>query len=106
LITTALRQLEREIDRLKKRIGREADRFAGIQELTVPDAARLLKKTPRWVRANLPVVVYSKRSHHVRLADIETFQARRILEPSRDRQCKQQSLVLKYQPKKSTKKYQ
>jgi hypothetical protein len=76
-MTTALRQLEREIDRLKERIRREA----AVEEVTVPGAAQLLKKTPLWVRANLPVIIHGKHSHHVRLADIEAYQSRRTLQP-------------------------
>jgi hypothetical protein len=64
---------------------RVLERVLAIQEIPVPQVAKLLKKTPQWVRANLPVIYHSRKSHSVRLSDIEAYQARRIVWPKRER---------------------
>ena len=58
------------------------ERVLAIQEIPVPSAAKLLKKTPQWIRENLPVIYHSRKSHSVRLEDIEAYQARRTVWPN------------------------
>ena len=72
MIGPRLSQLEREISRMTERI-------RGLEELSVLDVAKLLKKSPKWVRENLPLIVHGPRSQHVRVVDIEAYQARRTL---------------------------
>jgi hypothetical protein len=67
MIGSHLSQLEREFADMIARIRR-------LEEISVPDAAKLLKKTPQWVRENLPIIVHTRKSHGVRLVDIETYQ--------------------------------
>jgi hypothetical protein len=57
------------------------ERLIRIDEISVPDAARLLRKKPEWIRQNFPVIYHSPKSHYVRLADIEAYQARRTVWP-------------------------
>jgi hypothetical protein len=57
------------------------ERLVRAEEISVPDAAKLLKKDSEWVRANLPVIIHSRKSHHVRLADVEAYQNRRTVWP-------------------------
>lgn len=52
-----------------------------LEEISVPSAAKLLKKSPKFIRANLPLIVHGPRSHHVRLSDIEAYQLRRTIRP-------------------------
>jgi hypothetical protein len=77
MISSQLSQLEREAARICERLRR-------LEEIPVLSAAKLLKKTPRWVRANLPVIVHGPRSRHVRAVDIEAYQARRTVQPTKD----------------------
>ena len=70
----ALSQLEREAARILGQLRR-------LETLPVPSVAKLLRKSPRWVRENLPVIVEGPRSHRVRLLDIEEFQQRRTVWP-------------------------
>ena len=56
-------------------------RLSIVEEISVPQAARLLKKTSRWVHENFPVIIHSPKSHHVRLRDIEDYQRKRTLFP-------------------------
>lgn len=74
MIGPHLSQLQREFGDMVQRIRR-------MEEISVPDAAKLLKKTPQWVRDNLPVIIHSRKSHSVRLVDIEAFQLRRTVWP-------------------------
>jgi hypothetical protein len=60
---------------------RVLERVILTEEIPVPSAAKLLKKTPQWVRDNLPVIYHSRKSHSVRLADVEAYQARRTVWP-------------------------
>ena len=69
-----LTRLQREVDEIVERI-------RALEELSVKDTDKLLKKSPRWVRANLPVIVYGPRSRHVRVVDIEAFQQKRTVPP-------------------------
>jgi hypothetical protein len=57
------------------------EKLIRTEEITIPSAAKLLKKSPRWVRANFPVIVHSHKSHHVRLVDVEAYQERRTVWP-------------------------
>ena len=57
------------------------ERLIQTEEISVPLAARHLDKTPQWVRDNLPVIIHSRKSHSVRLVDIEAYQIRRTLRP-------------------------
>ena len=75
-MSAALSQQAREAIRVLERVIR-------TEEISVPLAARHLKKTPQWVRDNLPVIIHSRKSHSVRLVDIEAYQARRTLRPER-----------------------
>ena len=77
-MSAALSQLEREATRILERIRR-------LEEIPVPSAAKLLKKSPKWVRENLPLIVHGPKSHHVRAVDIEAYQARRTLRPMVER---------------------
>lgn len=74
---SALTQLEREFTDMVKRI-------RAMEEMSVPSAAKMLRKTPTWVRANLPVIYHSRKSHSVRLVDIEAYQERRTVRPYKD----------------------
>jgi len=73
-MSAALSQLEREVTQMVARIRR-------LEVIPVPSAAKMLKKTPQWVRENLPVIIESRKSHSVRLVDIEAFQERRTVWP-------------------------
>jgi hypothetical protein len=77
MISTQLSQLEREATRICERLRR-------LEEIPVLSAAKLLHKSPRWVRANLPIIVHGPRSRHVRAADIEAYQQRRTVQPTKD----------------------
>ena len=76
-MSAALSQLEREAARILERIRR-------LEEIPVPSAAKLLRKSPEWVRANLPVIIHGPKSHHVRAVDIESYQARRTVHANKD----------------------
>jgi len=54
------------------------------EEISVPDAARHLKKSPEWVRQHLPIIVHSRKSHSVRTMDIEAYQLRRTVWPAKE----------------------
>ncbi len=77
MISSQLTHLEKEATRILERLRR-------LEEIPVLSAAKLLHKSPKWVRANLPVIVHGPRSRHVRAADIEAYQARRTVRPTRD----------------------
>ena len=70
-----LSQLERELVRI-------LSDHRLIDEISVPVAAKKLKKKPAWVRAHLPIIVHGPKSHHVRVADILAYQERRTLRPN------------------------
>lgn len=74
MIGPKLSQLEREVTRITERI-------RALEELSVPDVAELLKKSPKFVRSNFPLIYHGPRSHHVRVVDIEAYQARRTVHP-------------------------
>jgi hypothetical protein len=76
-MSAVLSQLEREFTEMVTRIRR-------LEEIPVPSAAKLLKKTPQWVRDNLPVIYHSRKSHSVRLLDIEAYQLKRTVWPARE----------------------
>jgi hypothetical protein len=69
-----LSQLERELVRI-------LSDHRLISEISVRDAARKLKKSPAWVRSNLPVIIHGPKSHHIRVADVLAYQERRMLRP-------------------------
>jgi hypothetical protein len=71
-MSAALSQLEREAARILERLRR-------LEEIPVPSAAKLLRKSPKWVRENLPLIIHGPKSHHVRAVDIEAYQLRRTL---------------------------
>jgi hypothetical protein len=71
---TALSKLEREAAQILARLRR-------LEEIPVQSAAKLLKKSPEWVRLNLPVIVHGPKSHHVRAVDIEAYQEKRTIYP-------------------------
>jgi hypothetical protein len=73
-MSAALSQLEREVARILERLRR-------LEEIPVPSVAKLLKKSPLWVRENLPVIIHGPKSHHVRAIDVEAYQTRRTLMP-------------------------
>ena len=52
-----------------------------LEEISVPSACKLLKKSPKFVRANFPIIVHGARSHHIRLSDIAAYQEKRTLWP-------------------------
>jgi hypothetical protein len=52
-----------------------------LELIDVASAARLLKTSPKFVRAHLPIVLVSERGQRVRVSDIEAFQARRTVWP-------------------------
>jgi hypothetical protein len=74
-MSAVLTQLEREAARILERLRR-------LEEIPVPSAAKMLRKTPQWVRDNLPVIVHSRKSHSVRAIDVEEYQLRRTVWPS------------------------
>jgi len=47
------------------------------------DVAKLLKKSPRWVRGNLPIILHGPRSRHVRVVDIQQYQEEHRIEPNK-----------------------
>jgi hypothetical protein len=51
------------------------------EEIPVSEVARLLKKKPAWVHENLPVIFHSRKSHSVRLKDLEEYQSKRTVWP-------------------------
>ena len=69
-----LSQLEREATKILQRLKR-------LEEITVPSAAKLLKKSPQYIRANLPVIYHGPKSHHIRLVDVEAYQERLTYSP-------------------------
>lgn len=73
-MNAALSQLEREAAQILERLRR-------LEEIPVPSAAKLMGKSPKWVRENLPVIIHSHKSHHVRAADIEAYQLKRTIWP-------------------------
>jgi hypothetical protein len=73
-MTTQLSKLQREADRICEQLRR-------LELIPVQDAAKLLKQSPRWVRANLPLIVTSPRSQRVRSVDVEAFLERRTVWP-------------------------
>jgi hypothetical protein len=68
--------LERECQRVIAQLKR-------LEELSVPSAARLLKKTPEFIRRTFPVIVHGTRSHHVRVCDIEAYRQKRTVYPTK-----------------------
>ena len=74
-MSAVLSQLENEAARILGRLRR-------LEEIPVPSAAKLLKKSPKWVRENFPLIIHGPKSHHVRAADIEAYQARRTIRPT------------------------
>ena len=74
MVTASLGNLEREFSDMLQRIRR-------LEEISVPDAAKLLKRSRAFVRENFPIIVHSAKVHGVRLADIEAYQERRTLLP-------------------------
>jgi hypothetical protein len=70
----ALSELEREASRILERLRR-------LEQIPVHSAAKLLHKSPEWIRSNLPIVIHGPRSSHVRVVDIEAYQARRTVRP-------------------------
>ncbi len=74
MINSELTRLEREVVRICQRVRR-------LEEISVSDAARLLKKSPRWIRANFSIVVHGPRSRHIKISDVEEYQARRTVRP-------------------------
>ena len=73
-MNAALSQLEREAVVILARIRR-------LEEIPVLSAARLLHKSPKWVRNNLPLIIHGPKSHHVRACDVEAYQLKRTLFP-------------------------
>jgi hypothetical protein len=73
-LSATLSQLERDIARISKLV-------RGLEEISVPDAAKKLKKTPEWVRATFPIIHHGPRSQRVRLVDIEEYRSRRTVFP-------------------------
>jgi hypothetical protein len=71
---TALSQLEREASQILERLRK-------LETIPVPSAAKLLHKSPEWVRTNLPIVILSPKTHTVRATDIEAFLQRRTVRP-------------------------
>ena len=69
-----LSQLEREVARILPQIRR-------LELISVDSAGKLLHKSPRWVRANLPLVAMGPRSQRVRASDVEAFIERRTVWP-------------------------
>jgi hypothetical protein len=59
------------------------ERLIRLEEISVADAARHLKKTPAWIKENFPVIYHSRKSQSVRLADIEAHQTKRTVCPGR-----------------------
>jgi len=76
VIGSHLSHLQREANRILERI-------RGLEELSVQDVAKLLKKSPWWVKHNFPVIVHGPRSRHVRIVDVEKYQQRRMVQPKR-----------------------
>ena len=69
-----VKHLRRECEKVLEQLNR-------LRVVSVPAAAELLNKSGEWVRANLPVIKLTKRSHAVRLCDIEAYQERRAVKP-------------------------
>ncbi len=76
-MSAVLTQLEREAARILERLRR-------LEEIPVPSAAKLLHKKPEWVRQHLPIIVHSRKSHSVRAADVEAYQLRRTIWPTKN----------------------
>jgi hypothetical protein len=71
------------LSQFERKIARILELVEGLEEISVPDVAKKLKKSPTWVRKNLPVIYHGPKSHHVRLVDIETYRSRRTVFPNR-----------------------
>jgi hypothetical protein len=71
---TALSQLEREASQILERLRK-------LETIPVPSAAKLLHKSPEWIRSNLPIIILSAKTHTVRACDIESFLAKRTIKP-------------------------
>jgi hypothetical protein len=78
-LQATLTQFEREIARFLQRV-------RSLEEISVPDAAKKLKKSPSWVRANFPVIYYGPKSHRIRLVDIEEYRSQRTVWPKNGRE--------------------
>jgi hypothetical protein len=72
-----LTQLERDLARISQEL-------RNLEEISVPSAARLLRKSPEWIRQHLPTVIHSRKSHNVRLVDLTAYQKKRILWPTKN----------------------
>jgi hypothetical protein len=70
------------LERLEREAGEILGRLRRLEEISVPSAAKLLKKSPKWVRANLPIIVHGPKSHHIRAVDIAAYQEKRTLYPN------------------------
>ncbi len=70
-----------QLTHLEKEAARICARLRKLEEVSVKDAAALLKKSPRWVRSNFPIVIHGPRSRHIKISDIEEYQARRTVRP-------------------------
>ena len=71
---STLSQLEREAALILERLRR-------LEEIPVQSAAKLLGKSPEFVRANFPIIIHGPKSHHVRAVDVEAYQERRTVWP-------------------------
>jgi hypothetical protein len=76
-MSAALSQLEREAARVLEGLRR-------LELIDVSSAAKLLKTSPKWVRANLPIIVLGPRQSRIRAADIEAYQLRRTVWPGKE----------------------
>ena len=81
MIGSRLTHVEREAQRI-------LERLRALEEISLGDASKMLKKSPRWIKSNLPVIAHGPRSKHVRVVDIEKYRQRRTMYPKPQIQMK------------------
>jgi hypothetical protein len=69
------------LDQLEREVVRILGDIRGLEQVSVPSAARMLGTSKKFVRKNLPVVILGPKSHRIRVLDIQAFLLRRTIWP-------------------------
>jgi hypothetical protein len=69
----------RELRTLHKVVAELTAQLLRTRKIPLSQAAKFLRKSKPWVRANFKVIVEGPKSHSVKLDDIEAFQKRRTM---------------------------
>jgi hypothetical protein len=73
--------MKAHLDQLEREVLRIVGAIRALETISVPSASRLLGKPKKWLRSHLPIVIYGAKSHHIRVADIAAWQAKRTVWP-------------------------